>query len=140
MGNKKVRNKNYFWHEDEKAYIKKIAKGRLYRDIAELMTNKFNYRTYTEHSVCSVLKRLKVDTGIDPTFKKGHVPHNKGKKSKPNSGSFKKGHISPRIMPIGSEKVGKDGYTTIKVANPSVWVQKHRFMYELYNGEIPKGG
>lgn len=140
MGNKIERNKNYFWHEDEKEYIKQIAKGRLYRDIAKLMAEKFNYRTYTEYSVCSVLGRMRISTGIDCSFKKGHVPHNKGKKGKANSGSFKKGHSSPRKLPIGSEKEGQYGYTVIKVANPSVWVAKHRFMYELYNGKIPKGG
>ncbi len=42
-------------------------------------------------------------------------------------------------MPLGTEKVQNDGYIRVKVAEPSVWVFKHRLLWEEANGPIPEG-
>lgn len=79
--------------------------------------------------------------GNSGSFKKGHQPKNKGTKgiSKPNKTSFKKGNIPDNIREVGSERITKDGYIEIKVAEPNVWKLKHRVFYEKYFGKIPKG-
>lgn len=41
-------------------------------------------------------------------------------------------------LPIGSERVNK-GYIFIKIAEPNVWIEKHRYIYESVYGKIPAG-
>lgn len=74
-------------------------------------------------------------------LKKGNVPKNKGTKgiSKPNKTSFRKGNIPDNIREVGSERITKDGYIEIKVAEPNKWNLKHRYIYEKHFGKIPKG-
>ena len=78
-------------------------------------------------------------------FGKGHVPANKGKKLSPELRAmiaptmFKKGDIPRNHREVGSERVNVDGYIEIKVAEPNVWKQKHRVIWEAAHGPIPKG-
>lgn len=51
-----------------------------------------------------------------------------------------------RLVPVGTERVGKDGYIVVKVReHPAVpmskdnWEQKHRYIYAQVHGEVPKG-
>lgn len=39
-------------------------------------------------------------------------------------------------LPCGSERENK-GYIFIKVAEPNVWIEKHRYIYESMYGNIP---
>lgn len=41
-------------------------------------------------------------------------------------------------IPVGSERINKDGYIEVKVADPKTWKQKHRLIYERVHGPIPK--
>lgn len=78
-------------------------------------------------------------------FRKGHRPANKGKKLPPETYSkvaptmFRKGNVPANHRPVGSERVNVDGYVEIKVAEPNVWRQKHRVVWEQEYGPIPKG-
>ena len=83
-------------------------------------------------------------------FPKGHIPQSKGKKwsefmsEKGQEGSrkttFKKGNIPKNHKPVGTEVIEpKNGYIKIKVAEPSKWMLKHRYIWEQTNGKIPKG-
>lgn len=56
----------------------------------------------------------------------------------PNAFSFKKGHIPASKKPIGYERIHPDGYTFVKVAEPDVFIGKHRVVYEQYHGPIPE--
>lgn len=51
-------------------------------------------------------------------------------------------HISSGLkscnLPIGSERESK-GYIMVKVAEPNVWIEKHRYVYESMYGSIPTG-
>lgn len=78
------------------------------------------------------------------SFKKGHVPWNKGVKGYmgANRTSFKKGLRPPNWKPIGSKRITKDGYMEVKVRDRSGnrnYMLLHRYLYELHHGEIPKG-
>ena len=51
-------------------------------------------------------------------------------------------HISSGLkscnLPVGSERESK-GYIMVKVAEPNVWIEKHRYIYESMYGNIPTG-
>ena len=51
-------------------------------------------------------------------------------------------HISSGLkscnLPVGSERMNK-GYILVKVAEPNVWKEKHRIVFESKYGEIPPG-
>lgn len=52
-------------------------------------------------------------------------------------------HISSGLkssnLPVGSERTDKKGYLIIKVAEPNIWIEKHRYIYESMYGKIPTG-
>lgn len=49
-----------------------------------------------------------------------------------------KSGIKSYSYPIGAERISH-GYTLIKIAQPNVWREKHRVIYESVFGNIPKG-
>ena len=127
------------WSEEEKEYLASIVKGKTYKEIATLMKDKFNY-DFTDQQIKGAMNRYNLTTDTTGCFRKGSTPWNKGLKGYmgPNKTSFKKGTIPPQYRPVGSERVNKDGYIEIKVADPRTWKLKQRYVYEQYYGEIPK--
>ena len=125
------------WTKEEKEYLSEITPGRHYKEILEMMNDKFEYQ-FTYEQVKSAIIRFNLKTGFNGRFEKGHVPANKGTKGimKPNKTSFKKGNVNWAKKPIGSERVSVDGYTEIKVADPNKWRLKHRVMYEKYHNVV----
>ena len=125
------------WTKEEKEYLSEITPGRHYKEILEMMNDKFEYQ-FTYEQVKSAIIRFNLKTGFNGRFEKGHVPAIKGTKGimKPNKTSFKKGHVNWAEKPIGSERVSVDGYTEIKVADPNKWRLKHRVMYEKYHNVV----
>ena len=125
------------WTKEEKEYISEITPGRHYKEILEMMNDKFEYQ-FTYEQVKSAIIRFNLKTGFNGRFEKGHVPANKGTKGimKPNKTSFKKGNVNWNKKTIGSERVRFDGYTEIKVAGSKRWRLKHRVMYEKYHNVV----
>ena len=78
-------------------------------------------------------------------FQKDHVPMNKGKKvaadvyARMQPTMFKKGSVPLNYRPVGSERITKDGYVEVKIADPSIWKLKQRLVWESANGPIPEG-
>jgi len=68
-------------------------------------------------------------------FKKGLIPHNKGKKlsqetkEKLKPTMFKRGNRPHNAQPVGTETKDKDGYVWVKIAEPSEWKLKHHIAY-----------
>ena len=75
-------------------------------------------------------------------FKKGLIPHNKGKKlsqetkEKLKPTMFKRGNRPHNAQPVGTETKDKDGYVMVKIAEPSVWQYKH---HVAYGEPVPTG-
>jgi phage protein len=129
---------------EEKEFLKSFIPGHFSHEIQRAFEEKFGIcLTYTQ--IKSFKDNNKIWSGIDTTFKKKHVPANKGKKmsaeqyAKCKGTMFKKGHGPQNYRPVGSERINVDGYIEIKVKDPGTWKLKHRVIWEEHNGEIPQG-
>lgn len=94
-------------------------------------------------------------TGRTGHFVKGAVSHNKGKRCPEGVGGrhpnarrsqFKKGQEPHNTKHLGHERMNKDGYVEISVAevNPHTgygrrYVHKHVHLWEAINGPVPEG-
>lgn len=128
------REKYIRWNKEKKEYLIEIYKGKKYKQIAELMTEKFK-EEYTENKVSGMLRELKLQTGTTNKFKKGNIPWHKGRGNKKIKGKGKGRGRIPK--PIGTESINNAGYIIVKVGEKE-WQFKHRLLYEKYNGKIPK--
>ena len=129
------------WKKEELEYLREICYGRGYKEIAEMITERFGMEC-SEIRVRNRMNKEHLKTGIETKFQKGHTPYNKGvpRPGWRNNGTFKKGHISPLRRKIGDERMNRDGYWEVKVDNPSVWKLKHKLIYEQHYGPLPEGG
>lgn len=101
----------------------------------------------------SLRKRKGWKTGRTGQFEKGLAPHNKGKPfpiaaTHPNcrKTQFKKGQEPHNTRYLGHERINKDGYVEISVAetNPHTgyerrYVHKHVHLWTQKNGPVPEG-
>jgi hypothetical protein len=137
-----MENKNtiHIWSKEQRVYLAEITPGRHYKEILELMNDKFEYQ-FTLQQIKNAIQRYKLKTGFDGRFQKGIIPWNKGTKGLTSAkiNSFKKGNIPFNQREVGSERINVEGYTEVKIANPNKWELKHRLIWKEHNGEIPKG-
>ena len=98
----------------------------------------------TINQVTAFIKNNHVYTGFTGRFEKGRTSHNKGVKVSPDQYEalrptmFKKGQRPHNFKPVGSTRVNVDGYVEVKVADPNMWRQRSRLVYEKANGKIPR--
>lgn len=111
-------NKHYT--KEEEKFLLNNYKGLISKEISKLFNEKFG-RELTPMQLHAFKRYRNLQSG------------SRGK------GGFKKGGTPPNTRPIGSEKINKDGYTRIKVAEPNVWKLKQQVIWEQHNGKIPKG-
>ncbi len=128
--------------DSEKAFMKAFIPGHTYKEIQEVFIENFNW-DITVGQIKGYMGNHKINSGTKGHFPKGHIPANKGKKGRCAAGCektwFPKGHIPKNHRPVGSERVTKDGYIEIKVAEPNKWMLKHRAIWEESRGKIAKG-
>lgn len=108
------------------------------------MTALFNERFGTNVSrrtLNAKCERIGALTGRSGQIRKGSKPWNLGKTGYmgANKTSFKKGNVTWNKKPIGHERITKDSYVEIKVAEPNVFKLKHRYLWEQEKGKIPNG-
>lgn len=128
--------------ETVKKFIEENHRGTGPKAMAGLLNDTFG-TDYTEGQIKSYYGNHRLNSGVTGYFEKGHIPHNKGKKGYYTPGSekgwFKKGHTPQNHRPVGSERISKDGYIEIKIAEPNVWRPKHRLLWEEKHGKVPDG-
>lgn len=118
-------------------------KGISTRELTEKVNSRFG-TSYLVSQLDSFKGNNKLNSGLNGQFKKGLIPHNKGKKGCCPAGSekgwFKKGRVSENHKPVGSERIdSKDGYVLVKVAEGlRMWRHKHRVIWEQHHGPVPK--
>ncbi|MEO0496288.1 MAG: HNH endonuclease signature motif containing protein [Pseudomonadota bacterium] len=136
------------YNEAELAFIK--ANSTLPR---AQMTERFNERfgrKVKQSNLHALCKRNRWLTGRTGCFASGNEPMNKGKKMPYNANSaanhFKPGHLPHNTKNLGHERLCKDGYVLVSVAqrNPHTGynrchVHKHRWLWEQQNGKVPDG-
>ena len=142
------------WPEEVKDFVYKNYKGVGPSEMARIIYSKFGYLV-TSSRMKSFYGNHNLNSGVTGYFQKGHTPANKGEKytdymspeaiAKVKKTQFKKGHIPQNIAPIGAVVEMKDGYLWVKVddkpkAKKRVnWIPLHEFMYQFWNGPVPKG-
>lgn len=113
------------------------------------IVNKNFGTNYTGKKFKSYYANHHLNSGLTGCFEKGHKPFNKGRKQKDYMSAesiektvatrFTKGTIPPNKRSVGDERITKDGYIEIKVAEPNKWELKHRYIWEQKNPKIKKG-
>ena len=144
---------NCIYSQEHVDFLRYNIIGTSFKDLTEMFNKKFGL----ELSISAVAsladrhglhnQRVTLFKGWEPTqFKKGHVPANKGKKGVCAEGCkatwFKKGNKSHNWVPIGSERISKDGYIQIKIQDGKFqhnWRGKHILVWEEHNRPVPKG-
>jgi hypothetical protein len=117
-------------------------------DYARAFSERFG-RNVSPVNLHALRKRKGWKTGRTGCFPKGHEPFNKGKphptRGRAAETQFKKGGLPHNTKWLGHERVSKDGYVELSIAetNPHTgygrrYVLKHRHMWEQANGPIPE--
>lgn len=133
-------------------WLTKNVKGRHYKDLTVLFNQQFNLNVSLT-ALRSALKRYKLTNGINACFKKGDIPHNKGKKlaeycseetiEKIKATQYKKGNKPLNTQPINKISIDEEGYKIIKVSDDGCrwkrWKYYQRYIWEQHYGKIPKG-
>ncbi|MDR7102957.1 HNH endonuclease signature motif containing protein [Croceicoccus sp. BE223] len=111
---------------------------------------RFGRPDVTAANLHALRKRKGWRTGRTGRFEPGQESWNKGKAMPFNANSaatrFRKGNLPHNTRFLGHERVSKDGYVEISVAetNPHTgfdrrYVLKHRHLWEQANGPVPEG-
>lgn len=144
---------NVRWTTEMDAFLKDFIPGHTEAEIADAFEERFGVRLNRWH-VKNAKMRLGVKSGtVGGRFEKGRTPSNKGKtwdeqgisqkaRKRMLSTCFKAGEepANGRRIPLGTERVSKDGYVEVKVsrfrkakANDG-WRMKHHLVWEKANG------
>lgn len=143
------------WTEDERRILVKMYPHHTAKEIAAVLGRNTS-SVYNQARLLGVKpsrermqqagRMLSQDARSAATrFKKGNIPATKGKRlsqevyEKIRPTMYKKGHTPVNRKEVGSERVSRDGYMEVKVAEPNKWMLKHRVVWEQANGPIPKG-
>ena len=136
------------YSEEQKEFIIANNYGKYSKELAEMFNQYFN-TNITAKEIAYFRRNHKLNSGLTGQFKKGNVPHNKDKKQveymskeaieRTKKTRFKKGNKPKNYRPVGSERITKDGYIEVKVADPNKWETKNKIIYKQYYGDIPEG-
>ena len=154
-----VSNPPTFWTPDKRAWFVSFVPGHEEREISAEHERLYG-TPLTEIQIGNAKTKFGVKSGTHGGyFKKGQTSPNKGKtwdelghdpekQAKMRSTCFKKGNMphNSEALPIGVERVNRDGYIEVKVAMRKSharcndnWKAKHRLVYEQNHGGIPNG-
>lgn len=132
-------------HPEMVQFMMDYIPGHEEKEIREAFNDRFGI-ILTEGQIGNFKNNYGVKSGTHGgCFKKGMIPQNKGKKMSPEvyekvkRTMFRKGNIPPNHREVGTERISKDGYIEVKVAEPNKWELKHRIVWREHYGEIKDG-
>jgi len=131
---------NRTWTDDEEQYLIANYANTSNIELAKMLGKKNADRVMDKASLLGLKKsgqflRESCKARTKGQFKKGLIPHNKGKKlsqetkEKLKPTMFKRGNRPHNAQPVGTETKDKDGYVWVKIAEPSAWKLKHHIAY-----------
>jgi hypothetical protein len=127
-------------HPEYVEFLLEFIPGHTEAEIRQAFDEQFGI-VLTEANIGNFKHKHKIKSGTcGGRFQKGQEAHNKGKKMPPEiyerckGTMFKKGQPPVNYRPVGSERIDSEGYTMVKVADPSKWRFKQRVLYEQYHG------
>lgn len=131
----------HYWTEDQIEFVRRLYPDHMNKEIVNRLKEEYGIET-TERKIQNLKSKYgfpnkKFNPG---RFRKGQVPHNKGKPAPPEVIEkvkvtwFRKGREATNRRPVGSVRVDSEGYHYIKVADPDVWNLKHRELWEQHHG------
>jgi len=147
------------WTPERAEWFRSFVPGHTEPEIAAGFEREFGF-PLTKRQIANGKLKLGVKSGTHGgRFEKGMVPHNKGKKwddyvspegqAASRRTCFRKGEVNgsalARQHEVGFERVNRDGYIEVKVADglqakPNCnFRMKHHVVYEQAHGEIPEG-
>lgn len=134
--------------KEQREFLIKNNHLKTSQELADMFNKRFG-TNITKVNIKNFRGNNHLNSGLNGQFKKGNIPHNKGKRQndymsiesieKTKATRFKKGNIPANHRDVGSERITKDGYIEIKIKEPNKWQLKHRYIYEKKYGKIPKG-
>lgn len=135
--------------DEELAFIQSVSRWSR-SEAHAAYCQKFNRDDVCLKNFNALCKRKGWLTGRTGRIEPGNVPFNKGKphptRGRAAQTQFKAGGLPHNTRHLGYERVSKDGYVEISVAetNPHTgyerrFVHKHRYLWEQANGPIPDG-
>lgn len=130
--------------DEQLTFLLENIKGITTKEMAQKLNERFGLNI-TPAKVKRFYSNHGLTNGVDCRFKKGIVPHNKGKKGKTigrmAETQFKKGQASHNKVPVGSERVTVEGYIEVKVSDTGArkWRHKQQLVWEAHHGKIPDG-
>lgn len=112
--------------------------------ICSELTERFNARFNTHISVGAIQQHClgqHIKTGRTGQFRPGLIPWNTGITGFRSAFAteFKPGNRPHNTLPVGSERITKDGIHQIKIADPKTWRSKHALIWQELHGDIPPG-
>lgn len=113
------------------------------RETRQNLTEMFNFEFGLKLNINQIKSRclrIGAKTGRTGRLIKGHNTWNKGLKGYMPSPEtlWKKGNVPATSLPVGSERLTKDGYIEHKFDGEPRLKLKHRYIWEKEHGPVPK--
>jgi transposase len=133
--------------KEQAAFIREQYRHHDLQALTRLVNEHFGI-SLTAKQIRAFVRNHKILSGRTGHFSKGSEPWNKGKKGYmgPNQTSFKKGNRPHNTRYLGHERISKDGYVEISVAETNShtgfhrrYKLKHVHTWEQHHGPVPAG-
>jgi hypothetical protein len=148
-GRRRNKGKSRIYSPDEIRWMRDNAHLSR-KEVGPAFRAAFDRPDITDAQLVTWRKNNRVKTGRTGRFEKGAAPMNKGKKMPYNAKSaatqFKKGQRPINKQDVGYERIDRDGYVILCIAERNPWTgaptrmyHKHRYLWEQLHGKVPKG-
>lgn len=114
------------WNDEEIDFLREVYPKHGRKETTRIFNEHYNL-DLSENSIKHMVELFKIKAPTNGCFRKGHIPANKGIPMTPEQYAkcrptmFKKGGTPPNHRPVGSDRISKDGYIEVKIAEPNRW-------------------
>lgn len=135
------------WSERQLDWLRRAYRTLPEKDLKDAMDKAFPGHGFSQAQIAGAISRYRIHSGRDGRFQRGDAPWNKGANNYNAGGRsvetlFQPGHQGAVKFPLGHERLNKDGYVEIKVAErnpytggPARYRLKARVIWEQTHGE-----